>query len=526
MTVVKMRGPSRRSASLVVGAVALLIFFGAGPAVAATAPGAAAGPGNATNPLLGGVDAVDSSGVPLVSYQHLPLDRGDALDSHATMTAWLTDAAWTAHVGMVALALQLLEWVLSFAWIDWVLGPLDALRRSLGEQLGGFAWAPLALLITAIVGGILAFRGRLGAGVMQLVVSAACFGLATTLMLAPLTAITGSEHPVDDARGLGQALASAVVDDVLADEPGSGDDGAPGSAGADSMAQLETELVTLFVRGAAQEVAFGAALDETACGDVYTDAMLAEAPGPERSGVRDAVADCSESAAAYVEQPSLWQPFSVMITMTGAIAMLGLVVVLAMALLGAVLQTVIASLRAMVWVNVAILPGIGRQRFVRAIADAGASLIAIVVLIIAVAGSSSLIVNVAGHVSRSGTSLTVQMACVTGITIACAIAIATVGRRLRAGGRNAADAFRSFVGGGIDAPRRAERPTPTVVRAPRAVTDGAHALPPSGSVPRGSPPSPSTPGPLSLRASPTGESPPTASRASARSSPPAAGRTT
>src|SRR5690606_23819807 len=126
---------------------------------------------------------------------------------HATMTAWLTDAAWTWHIGGIALAMQLLGWVLGFGWVEWVLGPLDALRVVLGAQLGAFGWAPLALTVAALVGGIVAFRGRLGAGVMQLVVSAGCFALASTVMLAPLDAITGSETPVDDAKALGQSLA-------------------------------------------------------------------------------------------------------------------------------------------------------------------------------------------------------------------------------------------------------------------------------------------------------------------------------
>ncbi|MGO2110395.1 MAG: hypothetical protein ACTH31_02160, partial [Pseudoclavibacter sp.] len=186
-----------------------------------------------SNPLLTGVDAADGQGIPIVNYQTLPLDRGDALDSHATMTAWLTDAAWTAHVGVIALSLQLLDWVLSFSWLDWILGPVDAARGALAGVVGGVAWAPFALLVAALVGGIVAFRGRLGAGITQLGVSAICFALATTVMLAPLSAITGSDDPVGDARDAGQAVADAVVADVLAQHAlgGGGLDGAaPGDA--------------------------------------------------------------------------------------------------------------------------------------------------------------------------------------------------------------------------------------------------------------------------------------------------------
>ncbi|GGA69120.1 hypothetical protein GCM10011490_19600 [Pseudoclavibacter endophyticus] len=477
---------------------ALALWIGTCVLLGADVDGVAASTGTAAsaNPLLDGLDATDAEGIPLVSYQHLPLDRGSALDSHATMTSWLTDAAWTGHVGVIALSLQLLEWVLGFAWLEWVLGPLDALRRSLADLLGGVAWAPFALLVAALVGGIVAFRGRLGAGVTQLAVSATCFALSTTVMLAPLTAITGSDDPVGDARTAGEAIASMVVDDVLTEaggehprdeRPGIGEEAAVGDPET-AMTLLRTHIVTLFVRGAAQEVAFGGRLDGTPCQQAFTESMGEEAPAPGNSGVRDAVAECSEKAAAYADEPSLWQPFAVVVTMSGSSALLGFVAVLSIALLGAVLACVVAGIRAMVWINLAILPGIGRRRFARAVADAATSLIAVVVLIVAVAAASAFIVAVARQAADAGTSLTMQMAWVTGVLIAAAVALASIGRRLRAGGRSAAASLRSFVRGDIGVPAR---PTPVIVRlgdrgavaAPTTSGSGRSAVTTSGAIP-------------------------------------------
>lgn len=397
-----------------------------------------------SNPILGGVEVTDSFGVPLWAYQHLPLDRGGMLDSHSTMTSWLTDAMWAGHVGMVAFGIQLIDWVLGFAWLDWVIAPIDGLTRGVAHALSGIAWAPLALLIAALVGGIIAFRGRVGAGVMQLCVSAGCFALATTVMAAPLTTLTGSDHPISDARALGSELAEAVVADVLMDSGAPLVDTARSSEVAGARAAMATELVTVFVRGAAQETAFGASLSGGQCDEVFTAAMLAEAPGPKRSGVRDAVSACSASAGEYAAQPSLWQPLTVLVTMLGSTALLLLALSLVLGLLGAVLMCGVSAIRAMIWVHVAILPGVGRRKFGRALADMATSLVAIVVFIVLVAGSTALVTNVIVQIGNSGASLAVQMAFVAAMVLTVAIAIAAVRRRLNIAGRSVASALGAF----------------------------------------------------------------------------------
>ncbi|MDO5053007.1 MAG: hypothetical protein Q4E05_08985 [Pseudoclavibacter sp.] len=422
------RGPAaaRGLATLGGALVAILLLSGAGGALAFAQ--------GAPNPVVGTVEAADARGVPMSAYANLPLDRGDALSVHKVIVSTCTDLLWTLHLGLLGFALGLLDWVLSFEWLEALLVPAEALGETIGRILPVSGWAPFAFAVAGLLGGAALLRGRIGAGSLDLLLSAVCFALSVSFLADPVGAIAG-RGPEDpwSLRGAGRTGTGIAV--AVLEESGAalGLPAAPSDAGIAGTvlgSAVMTSTVDRLVRAPAQEIAFGAELGGT-CDEAFTAAMR---EGRSADEVRDAVRDCDSQAARYIEHPTMWQPLTVLLTLAGSLAILLLVLAMLVLLLASVLWGLWAGLRTALWVHVAILPGAARARLVRALLDGGVAIAAFVSALVLLSLGLSLVLSVLERISAQGTPMVVQMGFLASLSAVVAFGLWIVHARMREAG--------------------------------------------------------------------------------------------
>ena len=391
------------------GRLASIFVLALGLACVAAGPAWAATP---SNPILGD-GLTDSSGVPLEAYAALPLpalprdaEAGDA------MTRWLTEVLWTWHLTIVSMAVGLLDWMFEFTWVEWIVGPIAAVSSGLRGLVERVQWAPVALAVAAAISGIVAFRGRLAAGLAHVLVAAGCFALSVTILADPLGLVFGAD-PASVLAGAGATAADGIVQEMRGDAR-------PGG--------LTQSVIDVAVRDASHEVAFGHRLDAGGCGAVFTAAATTMTTLGDRHELVDAVAACDADAAAYAAEAGPWQPATLGVVMFGSSSFVALVLGGLLALVAAIITALLAAMRVTLWVHLAILPGAARRKLVDAAVDLVLASAALAVLVGVLAAGAGLVVRVLDLARVAGTPLVVQC----GFAAVTAVAAALVVWRIRA----------------------------------------------------------------------------------------------
>lgn len=386
------------------------------------------------NELIAALGATDSSGVPLESYDLLPIDRGDVMTPQKGIYGVLTDFLWVGHMVSITIALNVLTLLLEFEWIDWLLAPVVAWAGLLKQQFEGLEWVPFALGISAFVGSMAMWFGKRAAGLMDIIISVAC-GIAAVGMLAnPLVNMQGTEGAFATVRSWGAEIAVAVVEDT-------GSEGSTGAvvdldddSGAEAKSALSTvviaEIVDIFVRQPAQSVTFGKTLDET-CNAEFTEVMTSSPPSLQNNDVRSKISSCDEEAKNYVENPSVWQPLAAYLSSAGSIALWSLIGVLCVLFIWRVLSTIWAGIRTMIWVNIAVLPAIGRPQLGRAITDMVLGLVSVVFMLVLLSGSLAMTLSIARSLAAAGLDVLLQLMMIGTFTfiITIGLIVATIAMR-------------------------------------------------------------------------------------------------
>jgi len=332
------RIPTRwRRLLTVLGTVAGVMIGGAVPAWATSE----------TPPALSWMVLKDSKGINVWSYE-MSLNTGGVTSPGKFVWSFLVALVWQGYRAIVVFAIWLINWVLGFSWLDWVSTPVIALSKSITSLVHTFGLAPTFLTIMAATAAVHIFRGRWTLGAFDLVVGCAIAALAVGGLSNPVGLVTGQSGYIMQSRDLGLELSSGLAHN--------GDT----ASNADQMRQQTSAmLVDTFIRMPDEMINFGRSLQGDPC-EAKFDEVMRSGPHGGDDTVRNAMKDCNASMGDYADNPNSGMAISTIILSPSAIFVLLFALLLCVAVMLAVVTVLHESLKLIVVMVWAILPGESR----------------------------------------------------------------------------------------------------------------------------------------------------------------------
>lgn len=332
------RIPTRwRRLLTVVGTVAGVMIGAAVPAWATSE----------TPPALSWMVLKDSKGINVWSYE-MSLNTGGITSPGKFVWSFLVALVWQGYRAIVVFAIWLINWVLGFSWLDWVSTPVIALSTSITSLVHTFGLAPTFLTIMAATAAVHIFRGRWTLGAFDLVVGCAIAALAVGGLSNPVGLVTGQSGYIMQSRDLGLELSSGLAHN--------GDT----ASNADQMRQQTSAmLVDTFIRMPDEMINFGRSLQGDPC-EAKFDEVMRSGPHGGDDTVRNAMKDCNASMGDYADNPNSGMAISTIILSPSAIFVLLFALLLCVAVMLAVVTVLYESLKLIVVMVWAILPGESR----------------------------------------------------------------------------------------------------------------------------------------------------------------------
>lgn len=309
-----------------------------------------------TIPTLSWIQLTDDKGINLWQYELSINFKKDVFEAGSMIAAMFTQMLWQGYLGCAAVAIWFIDWVLSFDWLNIIVGPLRAIGDALRDVIGRFGLMPAFLMISGLVGAMFIFAGKTARGLYEILVGAFIVALAATALSNPIDLVAGPDGLIYQTRDRTLEFVAALGEQAQTDQN-----------------SITSDLIETFIRQPVQVISFGQVLDGTECEETY-DKIVASGPYGYENNVRDAVNGCNPDAGKYAETPNLGMFSSVMIQGPA-----GLVVMLVAVLLGgtvmlALVSTIMAALKTIINLALAALPGGARRSLAQCLADIGMGL--------------------------------------------------------------------------------------------------------------------------------------------------------
>lgn len=264
----------------------------------------------------------DTAGVPLADYIFVG-DHGGLHDLDS-ITIWtLVVAAFVGYLIMVAAAIAIIGYALSFGWLDHLAAALRAVAAAFADQLATPAVMSTATALGAFFTAWLVTRGFLSRAIVQILAVLAVAVVGPLFLAEPLAGILGSDGVLASGRDVGIAITAGL--------------GGSESRDPDLFVQtMQAELADNFARRPVQVWNFGHIVDERpACADAWSAGMMSGDAGQTQR----ALGACGDSEAAAAD-PRLGQLGTGLVLLLSAAALLLFAVVLSVRLMRAALDAV------------------------------------------------------------------------------------------------------------------------------------------------------------------------------------------
>jgi hypothetical protein len=270
--------------------VGLAVVPGIVGATASAAPGAMAS-ASSTSSALGWMHITDTSGVPLANYLYAT-NHGSLLnpgDTGISMVLGLEFAGWKV---IVTMAIWLIGYALSFAWLRWFAKPLTGISQALSGQIA----TPIMLITAATIGAFcvayFVVRGLYSKATVQVVTMLAVAVIGPVYLAQPLADAFSADGLLAQGRDLGISVAAGLTGEDTTNPAG-------------LVASMQGMLADNFARHPLQVWNFGHVLDEqSACGAAWSAGVNAGSEGQVKNGI----ARCGDSAAkSAADNPSFDQ---------------------------------------------------------------------------------------------------------------------------------------------------------------------------------------------------------------------------
>lgn len=298
----------------------------------------------------------DTSGVPLHRYSELPIRPGNATTPVQLIRAIVLNILWAFYAVCVFLVLAILEFILSFMWLDWLASPIGLIANSLDGILGQFGLVGLGLSVTAVTVAFAVLRGRKGSALVEVLVVSAVVGLIATPMGNPINELTGEESVLKQSAAYGAELGQGTTQDASEGEDGGGSDDEAGVG-------VSSGLVDMTLRAPAQMISFGQEL-EGECKTAFDEA--AKDPGVDTEKWRKKVISCDKGVKEANETSSFTAFGFYFMNWFSLIGLVVLIVVLVFFLIKDVLMALFGSINVIIKGYLAAFPGPARFAFFNA----------------------------------------------------------------------------------------------------------------------------------------------------------------
>lgn len=457
--------------------VAFGIFWAGMEAAGTTAAAFADSSGPASLPFLPPGSLKDTQGVDLVHYAVLPLDRGDVWTWDKTFWTSIVDTIWMGHITAIGWMLWLFKWLLGFQWVEWIAAPLNVIGTFIQSILGNIGWIPLALTAAAIICALAFFSGRVGKSIVELGISIMCSVLAVGVLANPVASLTGPSGFLNTVEGYGGTIAASIAsgDSTLNDQ-------APSASQASQVlsSTITAQLMDLFVRMPAQEIAFGQNLTGD-CDTTFTTQEKAINPVDSSStSVRDAIHSCTgtsengqsegDAAWGYVTNPGPGMVFTALVIQLGSDLLFSLALAVSIVLIMCVGYAIVNAVKLMLTVYAAVAPGVARESLWKSLIGMYVSALCMGLTIVLLSAYLRLIEDVMTKASNANLNIVAQTLIVDLLVIACVISLFVIRHKAHKAGQTVAQRLAQMGFAGRSAPHR---PNPVMQTARRV---GEHYL--------------------------------------------------
>lgn len=307
----------------------------------------------------------DTRGISIWKLE-LSLDRGGVTSPGKLIWSVLTEFLWQFYRAFVAVAIWIIDWVLSFDWLDTIADPVMSLGDNLTSIVERFGLTTVLLTLAACVAVGWMMRGRWATGIFELLLTMIIASLAVGALANPVGLIAGQGGALYQSRDFGLAVSSGLVDD-----------GRTSGSAEELRGKVTATMADTFVRQPTQLINFGAIVDDGDCEDTYNETVEAGPYGDE-DDLREAMGDCEEQYGTVAENPNAGMAMSAGVLYPAAFIVLLFAIILAGAVLVAALNALYRGLKLIVDLVLALLPGAARGGLWMSIAELVMALITVV----------------------------------------------------------------------------------------------------------------------------------------------------
>lgn len=282
--------------ALLLGAAALL--WGAAVAWADPGTGSAAGEGN---PMIAWMGITDSQGAPVAKYT-LTLNEGSIARPDMVPFAVLASWAYETYVCLIATALWLIKFVLSFEWLQIFTEPFQTIGDGITDAMDKFGLAPTALAVLAIIVACTALAGKVAKAFSNIALGMLMIGVAATIFAHPLGELIGPDGMLAKGRDTGLQIASSVSGGALHTKSG----------GADTDA-LVSSLADRFLRKPTQMINFGEVSDSISrkCEEAWTNGIKKG----HGDGLKDDMKECDDKEGKRLHAKAMASPAAILVSL-------------------------------------------------------------------------------------------------------------------------------------------------------------------------------------------------------------------
>lgn len=301
----------------------------------------------------------DSNGVPVAAYGQLMLDSGGFFDTAGSAAAFFAELLWTGYSFLAFMAMSLVNFTLSFVWLDWIASPFILLADTINGILSDGQIMAFGFAVASLVIAIGVLKGRIGSAIVEGLVVAFIGAVIATPFVDPSELLSGDDGWVQSSADYGTDISEEITS-------GSGQS----AVGTDPMSG---SLVDIMLRTPFMMTSFGTDLDGQG-GDGYTcgaswnsiqtgDDRLS---GEDSDTIRESITGCLEGAGHVVPEASAGTNGFIGIFSIGLIGMVLLIVAFVGSLFMVVLLTLFGLLNLIIRAHFALFSPYNRYKFVAA----------------------------------------------------------------------------------------------------------------------------------------------------------------
>ncbi|MFV8169752.1 hypothetical protein [Mycobacterium sp. DBP42] len=277
---------------------AAALLWGAAVAWADPGTGSAAGEGN---PMISWMGITDSQGAPVSKYT-LTLNEGSIARPDMVPFAVLASWAYETYVCLIATALWLIKFVLSFEWLQIFTDPFQTIGDGITDAMDKFGLAPTALAVLAIIVACTALAGKVAKAFSNIALGMLMIGVAATIFAHPLGELIGPDGMLAKGRDTGLEIASSVSGGALHTKAG----------GADTDA-LVSSLADRFLRKPTQMINFGEVSDSISrkCEEAWTNGIKKG----RGDGLKDDMKQCDDKEGKRLHAKAMASPAAILVSL-------------------------------------------------------------------------------------------------------------------------------------------------------------------------------------------------------------------